>query len=250
MKIVEKLNPAIAGLAPGLPQTLAQHGLPDDADVFFRSRNIVAGTADGELCIKSFHQPGAVKGAIYGFLRKPKALRAYENALRLGELGVPTPEPFACVLCYEKGLLKRSYYVCRYLHGWNELRKVQERPDFGAIARDLAAFTLSLHRKGIFMKDFSMGNVLFRAKDGGGYEFMLVDINRMFFDVTDSKTLMLNFKGLLETADAMAVLAREYAKAAGLPDADAFVAEALAIYNRHQVKVERKKKLKKLLKHK
>lgn len=245
-----KLNPDLAAIAPELPDALAVDGLPADAKVFFRGRNIVAKTADGVLCIKQFRTPGVLKGAIYGFMRKPKALRAFENAVRLRQLGLPTPEPFACVLCRENGLLRESYYVCRYLPGWTELRSVQNRPDFKAIARGLAAFTLELHRKGVFVKDYSMGNVLFRPKPDGGYEFTLVDINRMLFDVNDRDILMLNFRGVLETADATAVLAREYASVAALHDADAFVAEALAIFNRHQKKVERKKQIKKLLKRK
>ncbi len=250
MKADIKLNPDLVALAPELADRLASDGLPTDTREIFRGRNVVATTADRALCIKSFRKPGAFKSVMYGYLRKPKALRAFENAMRLTEMGVATPEPFGAVVCSENGLLGRSYYICRYMPGWRELRGVQNRSDFRAIARGLAEFTLGLHRKGVFMKDFSMGNVLFRQKDDGGYEFTLVDINRMAFDVHDRGTLMLNFRGILETAEATATFAREYAIAAGEPEVDAFVAEAAEIFRRHQVKVERKKKIKKFLKRK
>ena len=74
---------------------LSAHGLPADAKVIYRGRNVVAEVRG--LCVKAFAVPGAVKGFIYAAMREPKARRAYENALRPIELGIATPRP--CRVC-------------------------------------------------------------------------------------------------------------------------------------------------------
>ncbi|MCM1067888.1 MAG: lipopolysaccharide kinase InaA family protein [Muribaculaceae bacterium] len=230
-----------------LLERLASKGMPDDCREIFRGRNVVAVTADGKLCIKQYREPGLIKGAIYRHLRAPKARRAYENALRLRELGVSTPEPVGAVLISDLACLGRSYYVCRYVSGASELRGVERRADFPAIARALAQFMLDMHRKGVYMKDFTMGNILFRQVRGA-YSFTLVDINRMDFGVTDRELLLTNFKALLDTPEGVHRVACEYAALAGEPDPEAFVARMDAIYAAHQVKVERHKRHKKILK--
>ncbi len=68
---------------------LSAQGLPADAKVIYRGRNVVAEVRG--LCVKVFAVPGAVKGLIYAAMREPKARRAYENAVRLIELGIATP---------------------------------------------------------------------------------------------------------------------------------------------------------------
>lgn len=52
------------------------------------------------------------------------------------------------------------------------------RPADALLARSLAAFALSLHRRGILHNDFNSGNVLFGRAADGSYRFSLIDINR------------------------------------------------------------------------
>ncbi len=234
-------------IVDSLLSKLASAGIPPVYRVIFRGRNVVAVSVDGRMCVKEFKVPGIIKGFIYRYIRAPKAQRAYDNAIRLRALGINTPEPIGVVLVKSRLRLGRSYYVCRYLAGADEMRGVEKRADFPAIARAFAGFIHTLHVNGVYMKDLTMGNVLFREVKGG-YSFSLVDINRMSFGVTDRDLLLSNFKALLDTHAGVERVAREYAAIAGEPDADAFVARMCDIYAAHQVKVERRKRRKKLLK--
>lgn len=225
-----------------LLDNLAVNGLQDDAKVIYRGRNIVA-EVDG-LCVKAFAVPGAIKSLIYGSMRRPKARRAYENALRLRELDIYTPCPAGYVLNTSGSLLRESYYVCDMLRDYSELRGIEKRPDFDALAAALARFMLDLHRKGVFFKDFTQGNVLFK-EEGDNYRFALVDINRMEFGVTDHRKLYTNFGSTLDTEAGQRTLARHYAAAAGNT---ALADELMEIYRRRQAKLWSKRRIKERLK--
>ncbi len=227
-------------------RSLAESGIPADAKVIFRARNTVAVTADGRACIKSYKVPGLVKGIIYGFFRIPKAERAFTNASRLLSLGFSTPEPYGAALCRKKGLLRRSYYVCRYLKGWDDLRKIETLPEFPAIARSLAQFMFRLHSKGVWMKDFSMGNVLYRERTGA-YEFCLIDINRMEFEVYDRKKLLRNFGAALDTEEGIRTLAREYAALAAPANPEPLVDEIVEVFRNYQAALWRRRRFKEFI---
>lgn len=230
-----------------LMKRLLDSGMPADCREIYRGRNIVAVSADGVNCIKAFRVNGFVKSLIYGSLRSPKAVRAFDNAIKLRELGFDTPEPFGVAVKLNGPLLGESYYVCRYVEGYSELRDVELCSDFARIARALAAFMTDLHGKGVLMKDFSPGNVLYRRAADGSYRFMLVDINRMEFGVTDKSRLYDNFKALLNTAAGVDAVARNYAELAGCADPDALVAKLNGIYAGHQAFLARKRRIKRRL---
>lgn len=235
--------------AVGMARGLVAGGLPEDATEIYRARNVVVITSDGKLCIKAYKVPGAFKGFMYGLLRKSKARRAFENAQRLLELGIDTPAPLLAVESRHLGRLGASYFVSEAVHGLTNLRGIEKRADFPALAKAVAAFMLSLHKKGIWMKDFSQGNVLFKQK-GEDYLFTLVDINRMEFDVYDRKRLLTNFGAVTDTASGAALIAREYSRMCeSSPDAaDTLAATCMEIYERRHRFLERKRALKTLFK--
>lgn len=245
MKVLTEVNSSCPQ-AGAIAARLLERGLdPSDREIY-RGRNIVAVTdGDEPMCIKQYGRPGLIKGLIYGNLRPPKAMRAYRNALRLRRLGINTPEPIAYTCRIAGGRLTDSYYVCRYLDNWSDLRGAEKRPDFPALARALALFMKRLHDAGVLMKDFSQGNTLFRPDGKGGYDFALIDINRMEFDVHDHRRLMANFGSALDTPEGLAVLAREYA-ALG-PDPEAVVRQAVEIYRRRQARLWRKRRIKEFI---
>lgn len=232
-----------------LAQALFYMGLPPSAHEIYRGRNVVAtidDDTDVPLCIKRFGTPGLIKGYIYGLLRRPKALRAYDNATKLISMGIPTPEPICAVAVVRGGRLRESYYVCRYLPHRQQLRRVEALPWFDDLAYALASFMNSLHDAGVLMKDFTQGNILYVRDGDGTFHFDLVDINRMAFDVHDRRHLMANFGAVLDTPEGLAVLARHYA--AGHDNPADIERRAIDIYNATQRRLWRKRHFKEFCK--
>ena len=107
---------------------------------------------------------------------------------------------------------------------YKEIRLIDRRDDFAAVVEALARFVARLHRKGIWMKDLSPGNVMVRritGKDGAAdtYSFALVDINRMKFGVGDLRTLARSCGTLLDSEKALILFAGLYAAALGVDGA-------------------------------
>lgn len=246
MKVKTEINPRYPE-ATAIAEQLATAGIPAEAEEIFRARNTVS-VLPGEhpMCIKAYRVPGFIKSFIYGHLRKPKAVRAFRNAYELRKLGIDTPEPICMVACFNAVGLTKSYYVCRFFDSeWHELRGVEKRADFTELAHALASFMASLHSKGVLMKDFTPGNILFRQNVDGSYSFALIDINRMEFDVYDKNRLLGNFRSTLETEEGMLELARQYAALSG--DGPDLVQKIMDIYHRKQKAIVRKRYFKKIL---
>ncbi len=234
-----------------LTETLADGHLPVDATPIYKGpRNTVVklSRAGREINIKAFGIPNIVNRVVYGHWRKSKACRSYEHALRLRNLGFNTPEPLAYIELMQGPLFYRSYYVCQQLEGFRDMRRLDDynSEQLSALADALGAFMARLHDAGVWMKDFSQGNVLYRALPKGRFEFFLIDINRMEFDVVDHCKLMLNFRAITESDDFLRRLARAYARHAHLDQA-ATVAQALQVRIDFLESRRRKGRLKRLL---
>ncbi len=228
-----------------LMNRLAAEGIPSEAVEIYRARNVVAKLTEEGVNIKAYKIPGLAKGLIYGMLRKPKALRAYDNAFELHRLGISTPEPLGVLVERKGGRLCRSFFVSRQLEGWSELRNAEKRSDFEALVRALAEFVFDMHRKGVYMKDMTPGNILFREVDGT-FEFSLVDINRMRFGVTDMSLLRSRLGLVFDSEDAGAFFARTYAGLAGI-DEDAAEDAARHAFRDRWKAIRRKQRLKSFL---
>lgn len=226
-----------------LVEQLAATGDVSSLEQIYNGRNRLYRTPDGKLCIKEYRVPGFIKRFIYGFLRKSKAFRAFDNAHELIELAISTPAPVAAVECKHFGFLGRSYYICEYAADWQELRGVEQRSDFPALSRALAEFIYRLHRNGVLMKDLSPGNVLFRL-NGSYFDFTLVDINRMEFDIEERDLLLSNFGAPLDTEDAVRQLGRQYALLCSTPTLEN---EIMDIYHDRQKELWRKRHIKEFL---
>lgn len=73
--------------------------------------------------------------------------------------------------------------------------------------------------KGVYHKDFSQGNILYRRDKDGGFEFVLVDINRMQFGVHDTARLYRNFRSInIQSEHETVRFAEAYARVAGLDE--------------------------------
>jgi len=202
-------------------------------------------TLDGiKTVIKSFKIPHLLNRAVYTFFRKSKAYKSYHNALRLQELGVSTPAPIALIEFYESGLLGESFFIAEFFDYDFTIRTPLLEPleDREAIFTAFAAYTYHLHQKGVWHLDYSPGNILIkRAEDG--YQFSIVDINRMVFREITPLEGCENFNKLWASDEELAIMGREYARLSGFN-----VAVTIAEMQRHNNANKRVKNFKKRLK--
>lgn len=197
-----------------LPDTFESQG-----KVIYDARNQirVITLPDGlQVNVKRYHAPRFVNRLIYTCLRPPKARRAYDNALRLQCLGIPTPTPVAYILC-GRPLLAGSYLVTLQSPLKRNFYEFRHHPLAGYedIVCRFARFTADMHRQGVLHLDYSPGNILFDVIDGQAH-FALVDINRMRFGKPVSRReACRNFCRLWGKQDFFELLGREYAIARG-----------------------------------
>jgi len=212
--------------------------------VIFAARNdtrMVEFTPNGgepiKLAIKSFRIPHLLNRFVYRFFRASKAKRSYLHSLKLDDL---TPEAVACCEHFSGGLLGESYYICHYFDFDFEIKDVLLGADFSDrdnILRQFADFTYGLHQKGIFHKDYSSKNILIKQLDDG-YEFKIVDVNRMSFGKLNISQRMRNFSRLALDDASMKIIIQRYAE---ILDVERAPLLALAISERDKFKSRRKR---------
>lgn len=199
--------------------------------------------------VKSFKIPNIFNQVIYTFFRKSKAERSYEYANKLIDLGIGTPEPIGYYRFSVLFLFKRSFYISKQLEcnlTFRELTTNLNYPDHENILRAFVKFTHSLHEKGIHFLDHSPGNTLIK-KTNKGYEFYLVDLNRMKFESMNLQARLENFSRLTTDNRIMRIMSDEYAKCNGL-DANIIFNGMMDAVNAFHSKLERKKRVKKKFK--
>lgn len=188
---------------PQSPEYALHHKLEDIAEAYAQGQELPTGVACVPLyegrntlyeirlspdapsyTIKVFARQALWRRLYYSYVGRSKAARSYINATRLLALGIGTPRPIGYseerdrwgVLCgsafstelFEGG--ERGIYP--HIYGWTA-------PD-GFLAA-LARFVARLHHLGIEHLDLSPGNILYRYSAEVGYEFYLIDLNRMRF---------------------------------------------------------------------
>lgn len=176
-------NPALKAFLEALPESFETGG-----EMLWNGRNkIKSFSIDGlpEIVVKRFKHPNIIQKIGYLF-RKHKAYKAYSNGLELIKRGIDTPYPVACSMISKGLFVDDAYYICERC----DLPPVEDLlhcDDWSkSMAEDIAHFLAKLHRKGILHNDFNDTNVRFRATESGGFDFSVIDINRMdFYDSID-----------------------------------------------------------------
>lgn len=198
-----------------LPSTFSTSGT-----VIYDARNqirILQTPDQHEVCVKRFHQPNWFNRIIYTWFRTPKAVRAYENALRLLQLGIDTPTPIGYIL--EGGtLLSTSYLITiksPLQHTFYDFRDGLIRGKEELIAA-FARWIATIHKAGVTHKDLSPGNILYDYSNQQ-WHFQLVDINRMRFGTISPQQGCYNLCRLWGKRDFFELLSHEYATAMHLP---------------------------------
>lgn len=204
---------------------------------------------NGIKCVvKSFKVPHAINRIAYTFFRDGKAKKSYQNAIRLTELNVNTPEPIGVIEFFSFGLLSESYFISVYEPYDFTIREVfhHKVENYQEILKQFAKFTYELHKKSIWHVDYSLGNILVTKKEDT-YKFSLVDINRMQFKTIAPYEGLKNFNKFWAKDDNdLIILAVEYAKLAKLDEKksiDILVSEAKKLET--QVNLKRRLKGKK-----
>jgi hypothetical protein len=203
---------------------------------------------DEDITIKSFREPLWIQALIYGLFRPSKARRSFLYAEELEKRGIGTATPIAYVEHYNGPLLKSSYFVSRYIEHDFTIREVlnDKISPKDVVMQAFVEFTLKLHNNEVNHLDHSPGNTLIRKVEDE-YQFSIIDINRMKFEKMDLRACMKNFVRLSRNWGDLGFFARSYAALTGN---DVSVCESLmrSLMLARTKKVERKKRLKKMLK--
>ncbi len=179
---------------------------------------------DKKYTIKSFKIPNVINQIAYRFFRKSKAERSFMYANKLLDLGIKTPFPIAYETQTTPFLFKKSFYVSELVEcdlTYRELTTDFSISDHEDILRAFTRFTYELHRNGVNFLDHSPGNTLIERTENG-YEFYLVDLNRMEFGEMSFETRIKNFARLTIHESMIKVMSNEYAKCTGEKESEIF----------------------------
>jgi len=198
--------------------------------------------------VKAFRVPNIINQFAYAYIRKSKAYKSYHNSMRLGELGVNTPQAIGYIEFYKNTFLKESFFISKTFEYELTMANVRDDNlvDKKQVLEAFAKFTYEIHQKGVWHVDYSGGNILINRKDDS-YEFSLVDINRMEFKTINTYEGLENFNKMWFDETALTIIAQEYAKQASLDEARA-IQEILEHDAKLKAHVLRRRKFKAILK--
>ena len=189
----------------------------DGQDIMIGDRNAIKSfeLENERINIKSFKKPNAFNSFVYKFIRKSKAKRSYEYANILLDADILTPFPIAYVEEFSAFGLQNSYYISKHIDFDLDFRVLIHQPkypDRTNILQQFTAFTFKLHENNINFFDHSPGNTLIVKKENHQYDFYLIDLNRMKFEIMDFDKRMHNFRRLWLSKTMVKIMADTYAE--------------------------------------
>lgn len=173
-----------------------------------------------QTVVKAFKIPNIINQIVYAYFRDSKAKKSYENAIKLRELEINTPDPIGYIEFYRTFLFKESFFIAKkfdYNFTIREPLRNQNLENRIDIIKAFVAFTYDLHQKRVYHKDYSAGNILV-AKNDEKWIFSVVDINRMEFKTINLELGLDNFAKLWLDEENLDLIAKEYAKLANIEE--------------------------------
>lgn len=150
-----------------------------DGIVIHKARNEIKvfEYAGKKFNVKKYCIPPVINRIFYSIgIRTPKAKNAYQNAKKIIAKGFSTPEPFGYIIERKFGLINYSYLVTEQI----DYTPIRSQFKNHRLIRAVAKYIAELHKNGLFPRDCTAGNILYK-ENAGKYAFSLVDINRFFF---------------------------------------------------------------------
>lgn len=128
---------------------------------------------------------------IFDCLKPSKARRSWNGACELLRRGIDTPRPIAFFEHRHYAVAKLNYYLCEFVAGDLSVRSfftafaAGEDAFNGISSKDfyehLSEFILAIHKRGVFFRDLSAGNVIVVSASGETPSFALIDTARARF---------------------------------------------------------------------
>ncbi len=200
-------------------QQVPQNFLTLGDEIYSGRNDVRLVSVDGLIiAIKYFKRITLANRYIFATVRKSKARRAFEHSELLINRGITSPKPVAYINSYRYGMLDKSYYVSLYTD-YKPLEELLKLPvsQSEETLRSLARFICRVHKSGVFHKDLTLSNILYRFEDNQ-YDFSLIDNNRMKFGNYSFKKGMDNLKRMSLPVESHGIIAAEYAREAGVSD--------------------------------
>ena len=196
-----------------------------------------------DVVVKAF-RASRMRSWVYAF-RPSKARRSFQNAATLLKRGIATPAPIGYVETRDAlHRLVACVYVCEFVDS-QPLEDYWKSGDKDFIAA-FARFVAYLHERGVRHDDLNATNVRVIATPAG-YEFSLIDLNRMrIYDEGQPVPIDYCFKNLTRFScldDSFRLFVSEYLRVRNLPESMAL--SAIAAKRSHDRRVDYKKSLKK-----
>lgn len=182
-----------------------------------RNKIKIFDTGEVKVNVKRYRIPLTINRFAYLYLRRTKAERAFDYALRLQKKGINTPAPVAYIVEKKGILLGYSYFISiqvDYPRRFYEFGHAAMTDENVMILKEFGRYTAQLHLQKVYHQDYSPGNILFDIK-AGKPEFCLVDINRMYFGAVSLKKGCANFARLWGSPEMFRIIATAYAETRG-----------------------------------
>lgn len=191
-------------------------GYPMD-HVFCDNRNLVVMTHyDGHYyVVKQFRRATFANRLIYSYVRSNKAKRSAEYAGRLSDYGFKTARPVAYIVEKKSSVYQTCWLVSEYLP-YPTLGEFVSMLEDNASAKtslyeSFADFAYALFQSEVNFQDFNIGNFLV-DKTENGYDFYMVDINRIKWSRCSTKKQIMAFEKLDLPPEDVAAIVSFYAK--------------------------------------